>query len=131
MLNERLKLYSTPAEIEALHRRAADWLASESLIDEAVGHLILIQDWHGAACLVERGLTDQLNHEDLAGIQRRLALFSPNFIQLRPGLLLGQAWLGIKRANYPLVHHLAEQARAAIDFACPGQYPITEFFYSN
>ena len=128
MLNERLKLYSTPAEIEALHRRAADWLASESLTDEAVGHLILIQDWHGAACLVERGLTDQLNHEDLTGIQRRLALFPPNFIQLRPGLLLGQAWLEVKRANYPLVHHLAEQARAAIDFASQDNMQLQDFF---
>ncbi|MET0419536.1 MAG: LuxR C-terminal-related transcriptional regulator [Actinoplanes sp.] len=44
--------WERPAEVPRLHRRAAEWLAAEGQIVDAVGHAVAAGDWAGAAEIV-------------------------------------------------------------------------------
>ncbi len=52
MLHDQLKL-RFPHLIPYLHRRAAAWYRQQSVLHEAVRHLLAIEDWEDAASLIE------------------------------------------------------------------------------
>ena len=93
VLLSRQRFYYHPDQLASFHRRAAAWLIRHGNVDEALGHLITVADWVGAAQLVESQFCSMLNAEDYQGIKRRLGYFSEDFIATRPGLLLIKAWM--------------------------------------
>jgi ATP/maltotriose-dependent transcriptional regulator MalT len=93
MLLSRQRFYYHPDQIALYHRRAAAWLIRHGQVDEALGHLIAVADWVGAAQIVEDQFCSMLNTEDYLRIKRSLGYFSEEFIATRPGLLLMQAWM--------------------------------------
>jgi LuxR family transcriptional regulator, maltose regulon positive regulatory protein len=117
MLLTRQHLHFRPEEIEQFHRRAAAWLAEKGMFDEALDHLIAIQDWIGAAQLVESQLCHLLNSENSQGIKRRLAYFPEEFIATRPGLLLMQAWIAHFGLRLPLLLSLTGKIEHLVDAA--------------
>ncbi len=86
-------------------------------MDEALGHLIAMQDWVGAAQLVEGQLCTLLNTEDFQGIQRRLGYFSEEFIATRPGLLLMQAWVAHFGLRLGVMRSLTARIQVMLDAA--------------
>ncbi len=92
-LLRRLALTATPAEIAALHGRAAAWLARTDHTLPALQHFLAAGDPQGAARLVEARLPEYQENmawQDLAACIRRLP---EDLIQARPGLLLARACL--------------------------------------
>lgn len=93
------------------------WLARHGQMDEALDHLIAVQDWTAAAQLVEGQLCALLNAENFQGIKRRLGYFSEDFIAARPGLLLMQAWIAHFALRLPLLGSLTARIQAHLDAA--------------
>lgn len=93
MLHNRLRANASSAEIAALHRRAAAWLAQQDLISEALPHYLAAEDTEGAAGLIERHIPEMLNQERWQALARWLALLPEALIEGRPALLLLRAWV--------------------------------------
>ncbi len=117
MLLSRQRFYLLPDQIASYHRRAAAWLTRHEQVDEALGHLIAVQDWVGAAQLVESQFCSMLNDEDYPSIKRRLGQFSEDFIATRPGLLLIQAWLAHLGLRLAQMHSLSARIQTILDAA--------------
>lgn len=115
MLLSRQRYYFHPDQIAIYHRRAASWLIQNGQADEALSYLIALQDWTGAAQLVESQLCYLLNNDDPQGIQRRLGYFPEDFIATRPGLLLMQAWMAHFRFRVAQAHSLTAKIQAMLD----------------
>lgn len=104
-------------QIALYRRRAAVWLIRQGQLEEALDHLIAVQDWTEAAQLVESRLNSLLNAEDFLGIKRQLGHFSEDFIASRPGLLLMQAWIAHFGLRIPRLRVLTTQIQAILDAA--------------
>jgi LuxR family transcriptional regulator, maltose regulon positive regulatory protein len=115
MLLSRQRFYLHPDQIALYHRRAAAWLTRHGQTDEALSYLITLQDWVGAAQLVESQLCLLLNTDDAEGIKRRLEYFSEDFIATRPGLLLMQAWMAHFGLRLAQMHSLAANIQSMLD----------------
>ena len=72
-LVSRLQEAAAPAVIVDLHRRAAAWLGEQGYVEEALGHLVGIQDWEAAARLLTAELSKLLDREDRRAIDRWLS----------------------------------------------------------
>jgi LuxR family maltose regulon positive regulatory protein len=117
MLLSRQRFSVHPDQIKLYRHRAAAWLKGHGQVDEAVGYLIALQDWAGAAQLVESQLCQLLNTDDSQGIKRRLEFFPEDFIATRPGLLLMQAWMAHFGLRLAQMHALTTRIQALLDDA--------------
>ena len=117
MLLARQRYHLSPEQIEQFHRRAAAWLIRQGQKDDALGYLIALQDWTGAAKVVESQFRSLLNAEDFQGIKRRLGYFPEDFIATRPGLLLIQAWMAHFGLQLVLMRSLTAKIQILLDDA--------------
>jgi LuxR family maltose regulon positive regulatory protein len=115
MLLLRQRFYYHPDQIASYHRRAAAWLVQNGLADEALDHLIAVQDWIGAAQLVESKFCSLLNAEDSQGIKRYLGYFPEDFTLTRPGLLLMQAWIAHFGLRLAQMHSLTARIQFMLE----------------
>jgi len=117
VLLSRQRLYYQPDQLATYHRRAAAWLIRHGNVDDALGHLIAVADWVGAAQLVESQFCSMLNAEDYPSIKRRLGYFSEDFIATRPGLLLIQAWMAHFGLRLAQMRSLTSRIQVMLDAA--------------
>ncbi len=117
MLLSRQHLNLPPDKIKLYRLRAAAWLTRKGLTDEALSHLIAVEDWIGAALLVESQFCTMLNNDDSQKIQRCLGYFPEDFIAIRPGLLLMQAWVAHFGLRLTVMHSLTATIQAMLDAA--------------
>jgi len=117
MLLSRQRFYYHPDQIALYHRRAAAWLIRHGQVDEALGHLIAVADWVGAAQIVEGQFCTMLNSEDYPRIKHSLGYFSEEFIATRPGLLLMQAWMAHFGLRIAQIFTLTFRIQAMLDAA--------------
>jgi LuxR family maltose regulon positive regulatory protein len=117
MLLSRQRFYYQPDQIASYHRRAAAWLIQHKQVDEALGHLIAVRDWVGAAQLVESQFCSLLNAEDYLGIKRNLGYFPEDFIDTRPGLLLMRAWIAHLGLRLAQMQTLTARIQSMLDAA--------------
>ena len=117
MLLAHQRYHFSPEQIEGYQRRAAEWLIHQGQKDEALGYLVALQDWTGAAKVVESQFRSLLNAEDFQGIQRRLGYFREDFIATRPGLLLMQAWMAHFELRLVLMRSLTVKLQTLLDAA--------------
>jgi LuxR family maltose regulon positive regulatory protein len=123
MLLSRQRYHVPPDQIALYHRRAAAWLIRQGQTDEALNQLTAIQDWVGAAQVLESQLCLLLNAEDFLGIKSRLEYFPEDFIATRPGLLLMKAWLAHYALRYILMHSLTAKIQVMLDAALQRNHP--------
>lgn len=78
-----------PGGVAALHRRAAGWYVQQGLVAEALGHLFAVEDFMGAARLVEQvGATILWERGEVATLLGWLAKLPPEILHARPKLCL-------------------------------------------
>ena len=107
----RLDLRRTePAEIAALHRRAAGWFLQTGHLSEAIRHLVSAGDRADAADLLAAGWSQLLQRGDLAAITQSLDVLGDDAVRADPRLCLVRAWMTI---NLGRVGELAEWIDAA------------------
>ena len=92
LLQRRLRAEVGPEQVIELHRVAAAWFASQSLLDEALRHALAIDDFDLAAQLMANGFCAVLNREDRATLERWLRLLPEEFVKRRPWLLIMRAF---------------------------------------
>jgi len=81
------------SEVEGLHRRAGAWFESQSLVDEALHHILAIKDHAWAARLVERvGETALWEQGAAKTVHRWLEALPEEAVRARPKLCLLYAW---------------------------------------
>jgi LuxR family transcriptional regulator, maltose regulon positive regulatory protein len=98
LLQRRLREH--PDQVSTFHMNAARWFASHDLVEEAIHHAMQAADLNLAATLMERGLREVLNREDVPTMQRWLQMLPDDIIQKRPGLLIIKVWVAILKARF-------------------------------
>jgi LuxR family maltose regulon positive regulatory protein len=114
LLRRRLQEEVSPADVAALHRRAAAWLAGEGSVIAAVRHLLAAGDEEEAARLVESDVHAALNREDWTRVANEVDALPPGYAQSRPALLLARAWVLHFHGRALAMAPLLEQAESAL-----------------
>jgi LuxR family maltose regulon positive regulatory protein len=91
-LRDHLARLLTTDEIEALHRRAARWLAGHGLVEDAVRHAIAGRDWDGAVALLEGECAALFARDHVATIRDRLDGLPEQIFARSPRLAFLSAW---------------------------------------
>ncbi len=123
MLLSRLHERYEPQAIAALHRLAAAWLAAHGQVDEALRHLMAIDDMDGAARLVEEHRVAALNEQNFHELEAWLAFLPERIVNQRPQLLISQAW--VQHYRIENAQCLATTQRAA-DLLCEQDVTVPE-----
>ena len=84
---------SEPELIPDLHRRAAEWLAANGAIDDAIRHLLAAGDDEPAAALVAESWRAPFNRGQLATVDRWLDDLPERAVLAEPDLCLARAWV--------------------------------------
>jgi LuxR family maltose regulon positive regulatory protein len=84
---------SQPEAVDALHRRAAEWLGGNGAVDEAIRHALAAGDDEAAAELVADMWRVPFNRGELATVDRWLDDLPEALVQTRPDLCLARAWV--------------------------------------
>src|SRR4029079_12213683 len=80
-----------PAQIAALHRRAAAWFAAHDQRDEAIAQYLAAGDVAPAADVLARGRHELYNREQFGRLARLLAQLPSEVTHHSPELLLAEA----------------------------------------
>ena len=86
---------SEPDVVADLHRRAATWLESEGLIDEALRHLIAAGDFARSADLIATDWFDEFKGGGLSTISGYLDLLPEEAVLQDPRLCVARAWIAL------------------------------------
>lgn len=120
-------------QVSAWHRRAAEWLLRQELIDEAIRHALAAGDLQLAALAMERGLCAVLNRPDPPTLRRWLDLIPVDFRRSRPGLLLIEALVlhfsyryGELAALLPQIETLLALPSQAAEVPRPGEEGLAQ-----
>ncbi len=82
-----------PAEVAALHGRAAEWLAANGLTSEAVSHALASGDLDRAAAMVEDCAMPLIMASHLNTVRAWLGRLPAELIARRPRLQLAEVWI--------------------------------------
>lgn len=96
-------------QVSELRSRASAWFARQGLVDDALQHALAAHDLDLAAGLMERGLCDVLNRDDVATLRRWMAWLPEDLRARRPGLLLSEAWLSHFSWRLPRMAQLLQE----------------------
>jgi len=123
LLEERL-----PGEVSTLHRRASEWFAAESFVEEAVPHALLAGDQAWALDLIERAMPAATLRGDIltSGIETWLRAIPADELQRRPRLALPIALSQALRGRLAGTLHLVDQAEEILEGRRPGPYELPD-----
>ena len=115
MLLSRLHTRHDQADVAALHRRAATWLAANNYVDEALSHLMAIPDPDAAAELVARQRFEPLNKLRFFDLDAWLRQIPLSAVYQRADLLIGMAWITHDRVDNQACLALLRQAEELLE----------------
>ncbi len=90
----RQRLHQTaPAQIPALHQRAAAWFEANGFVEEAIGHALRADADNKAADLIEQHAETMLMRSELVTVKGWLTVLPETELAKRPSLSLYAAWI--------------------------------------
>ena len=92
VLHRELEHTTDAAAISDLRRRVARWFATAGLTQEAVEHLVAVDDIPAATALIESRLSDAFAREDWQSVASWLRAIPMEAVRESPELLLASAW---------------------------------------
>lgn len=119
LLQHRLAAVEGKAAVDALHRRAADWLVRQEQLLPALRHLLEAGDEDAAAALVESRIRPAILRHPVRAQQLFDAL-PPEVAKRRPRLMLERCLISLINANKDLAHHVDNAQR------CLAQHPSSQ-----
>ncbi|MBN2258080.1 MAG: hypothetical protein JW704_09675 [Anaerolineaceae bacterium] len=105
---------SHPDEIAALHQKAAGWFEMRGDLEQAVRHLLTVQDFNQAAPLIERVAFDLLSHGEVGTLVAWLRTLPDETLRTRPWLCVLDAWMLILTGQAGTIEARLQKAEAAI-----------------
>lgn len=90
-LQERLR-QTRLERMAGLHRRAAEWYVSHSLMEDAVQHALAAQDYALATNLIEQVAETLWGRSQILTMQRWMQAMPPALVRAQPRLCVQQAW---------------------------------------
>jgi LuxR family maltose regulon positive regulatory protein len=115
LLQIRLRAGLEADQVTSLHQKAAKWFESHGLVDEAIYHALQAGDLDLAGRMMEHGLRELLNREDIPTLERWLRLLPDDFIQSRPGLLMCKVWAMYYKTEIWAVSEIFLQVEALLN----------------
>lgn len=126
-LQRQLSLRCTPADIAELHHRAAAWLATQGLLEEAIPHALAGDGGAAAGQLLARHRNLLLGREQRRRLDRCLRLLPPDTVEGDPELLVMKAWLMYHQGRHVEISAVVDRIEALIDSTVAGiQLPGSE-----
>jgi LuxR family maltose regulon positive regulatory protein len=92
VLRDRLIRTATDADLDALHRRAAEWLEEHEFIEDAVRHAIAGHVWDQAVRLLEGHCTTLFEREHVTELRGWLEGLPTSVLERSPQLAFWLAW---------------------------------------
>ncbi len=92
LLATRLRQTLPPADVQALHCRASDWLRDNGFIDDAIKHALAGKDHEGAVALVERVARPMIFAGRMHTLRNWLAAFPAATRAAHPRLEVYRTW---------------------------------------
>jgi LuxR family maltose regulon positive regulatory protein len=126
VLADRLHARVGEVGTRALHRRARAWFASRNLVDEALHHALAAGDVDEAATLVERQIMPALNRRDRLSLERWLGRLPRAVVEMRPQLLMAEAWLAFHHNRFTRLSQVTGQVAALLDGPRPTAEPAQQ-----
>ncbi len=102
-----------PETVTSLHRRAAEWCATEGLIIEAVGHALAAQEFDHAAALIQSAARGLFVRGEISTILQWIDRLPEELVRARPRLSLLHAWALFVGARLELWHLVPERVQDA------------------
>ena len=90
---------SDPQSVRALHRRAAEWLAANDAVDEAIRHALGAGEGDYAAELVASSWREPFNRGELGTVDRWLDDLPETLVHSTPDLRIARAWVLMDRGR--------------------------------
>lgn len=130
MLRHRLRAQLDNDARHALHAVAADWLADQGRLDDALTHFAACQAWETATHHLAQIVPTCQNTEQFHILDRWLSRIPQPIIRQRPVLLIAQIWLLVERdaldAARPLLalvrQHLTHPEAGPVPAAVLGEF---------
>ncbi|MGO4841690.1 hypothetical protein AB4144_56455, partial [Rhizobiaceae sp. 2RAB30] len=111
----RDKLAAWPQDRRAaLHRRAADWLAENGHVSDAVGHALASGDNDLAARLVEECAMPLIMQGHIPRVTEWLNQLPDSLVETRPRLLLARVWAQFHMSRPRQAARILKQAKDLI-----------------
>jgi LuxR family maltose regulon positive regulatory protein len=95
MLQKRLYESMGGQAIFNLHKKAAGWLAAEGCYEEAIQHLLAVDDFEAAIKVVNKGRDEVMMSDRWHTLERWLRFFPNDIVERYPQLLLLRCWLDL------------------------------------
>lgn len=115
LLRRRLEAELEPDAIAGLHRRAAEWLEREGLLEDALCHRFAAGEPQEAAALVLRHRDALLDDEHWHRLERWISWLPQALVDGDPELVLLKAWSCEDRGRYGDFIRLFEQAEQLLE----------------
>ena len=90
---------SEPSAVPQLHRRAAEWLARNGAVDDAIRHALAGGDGSYAAELVAASWREPFNRGELGTVDRWLDDLPETLVHATPDLRIARAWVLMDRGR--------------------------------
>jgi LuxR family maltose regulon positive regulatory protein len=103
-----------PELVPRLHQRAADWLAAEGLIDDAVHHLAAAGDTIGRADLIAEHWVSEYDRGRLSTISRWLDELPGETVSADPRLSVARGWIALNSEDFEVVDSWIKATEAAL-----------------
>lgn len=114
LLQRQLERDKSSIEIAELHSRACQWFESEGLITESIRHALATGDDARAADIVEVYRHAELSADRWHVVLRWLGMLPVGIRQMRPKLILTEAWIANLQHQLTRTMSLLEQAESLI-----------------
>jgi LuxR family maltose regulon positive regulatory protein len=93
LLQNQLKKQQTKKEIWEYHKLASRWFEKNNLIEEALRHIVLAEDFSSALTIVENHRYELMNTGQWNRLERWFKILPTEFIDKSPVLLVAKAFL--------------------------------------
>jgi len=113
-LRARLTQTTEPAEIAALHRRAADWHAAHEVVDAALHHYLAAEDFEAAADLLVQYEEDFFAHSTLLTLARWIEALPAALLEDRLRLMGMYAWATLATGQLEKTERILKRIEEAV-----------------
>jgi LuxR family maltose regulon positive regulatory protein len=104
-----------PTEIPELHKRAARWLETNGIFDEAFRHAVVSRDMAWAADMIERNVQTMINMGEMSALARWIGRLPEEITHKRPLLSLGYGWALMVTHQLDLARYWLDDVQRSVE----------------